>query len=791
MALQDQGFDEEENRPVRGKVLDQLDEALSEIDRPGSFCVNGSAPAVLPGLEVDGLGPIGLPLTIKQAKELIKHCRQAPHGQGAKTVVDTAVRKVWKLELGRFSVTNPEWDRFLRMTIAKVQLGLGLDKQELEGHLHDFLLYEPGSFFLPHRDGEKLDRMVATLVIVLPSTYEGGELVVRHDGQERVIDFQGGADPRFHTHYAAFYADCEHEVRPLAKGYRPCLIYNLTLSKSKKPISAPRESKHIEKVGRLLREWSSDDSAGKLAITLEHQYTQDGLGWDSLKGEDRARAQVLRKAAEQSDCKAYLALLTLWESGEAEEKPRDRRRSRYGRGWGHGGYDDPEDYQMGEIYDTRLTATHWIDAEGRDLPIGELNVDEAEVLDPDTLKDVDPEEEFEGYTGNEGMTIEHWYRHAAIFVWPDSRHFEIICDRDSRAVIPELTQVVGRWQAAKGKDSAKLKAQGIGLAKAILEKWPESEGYGLRGIEDKSGELLEAIVGLDETPLIAHFLGSLMLRDPSVDPGQSIAAICQKYGWSAFAKELQAAMKATAEKTMERNVRLLEQVCTARPRKKAGWGELCTELAEDLISAIEKIDQTSSAPDWYSRKADRGKILAGLARLLIATDQQDQLSRVVAHALALPKKYPLTPEQTSTLEELAPWLKKNVKKPWPALTRWLASCREQLESLTARMPQEPKDYKREATLTCKCAECEELKRFLADPKESVHRFRVRQERRNHLETQILNHKCDLDRRTDHSGSPHSLICTKNTASHLAQLKTYHQNQGHLAAIRAIEATLPK
>ena len=48
--------------------------------------------------------------------------------------------------------------------MAKVQTAFGLEEQTLEAHLYDLLLYEPGSFFLPHRDGEKLDRMVATLV---------------------------------------------------------------------------------------------------------------------------------------------------------------------------------------------------------------------------------------------------------------------------------------------------------------------------------------------------------------------------------------------------------------------------------------------------------------------------------------------------------------------------------------------------------------------------------------------------------------------------------------------------
>jgi len=71
---------------VASAILEQLDGALRQIDRPGTFCVNGSVPAVLPGLEVEGLGPVGLPLTSIAAKELIKHCHQAPYGKGEKTL---------------------------------------------------------------------------------------------------------------------------------------------------------------------------------------------------------------------------------------------------------------------------------------------------------------------------------------------------------------------------------------------------------------------------------------------------------------------------------------------------------------------------------------------------------------------------------------------------------------------------------------------------------------------------------------------------------------------------------
>jgi hypothetical protein len=88
------------------------------------------------------------------------------------------------------------------------------------------------TFPLPHRDGEKLDRMVATLIIVLPSVHAGGELILYHDGWQYEIPFPGAASG-YELSYAAFYADCQHEVQPLQSGYRLCLTYNVTLAKSR------------------------------------------------------------------------------------------------------------------------------------------------------------------------------------------------------------------------------------------------------------------------------------------------------------------------------------------------------------------------------------------------------------------------------------------------------------------------------------------------------------------------------------------------------------------------------
>src|SRR5262249_17108822 len=108
-----------EGSPVASAILEKLDRELGQIDRPGTFCASGSVPAVLPGLEVEGLGPIGLPLTPKAAKDLIKHCHRAPYGKGEKTHVDTNVRRVWRLEPERFELKNPEWARLIEGIVGK------------------------------------------------------------------------------------------------------------------------------------------------------------------------------------------------------------------------------------------------------------------------------------------------------------------------------------------------------------------------------------------------------------------------------------------------------------------------------------------------------------------------------------------------------------------------------------------------------------------------------------------------------------------------------------------------
>ena len=117
---------------------------------------------------------------------------------------------------------------------------------------------------------------------------------------------------------------------------------------------------------------------------------------------------MVREAARQAGCKAYLALLTFWESGSAAYD--DSEMGSYSRrGW----YDDEDDsenesghHEMEEVFESTLTTEHWTDDEGNRLGLGKMTVERQEVVPEDSITDVEPEEDYEGYTGNEGMTLE-------------------------------------------------------------------------------------------------------------------------------------------------------------------------------------------------------------------------------------------------------------------------------------------------------------------------------------------------------------------------------------------------
>jgi hypothetical protein len=797
---------------ISGNIARQMLHLLDQIDRPTTVCSFGDRPVTLPGMDVDGIGSIGLPLGKAQAKELIQLCQQAPYGKGTKTLVDTDVRRVWELDPTKFQLTNPHWDAFIDSIVKDVRSELGLHDLELNAHLYKLLVYEKGGFFLPHKDGEKLDGMVATLVVALPAVHAGGELVVSHEGKTQVISMTGAAMGR-EVSYAAFYADCDHEVRKVTSGYRLCLTYNVTLARSKKKsgVKAPSFHKVTTQVAETLTRWSlqlceasktlktaMETPGVKLAITLSHEYTKDGLRINQLKGTDRATADVLFEAAKQANCVAHLGLITIYQSGTAEGgyDPYEYgyRRNRY-----YDSFDDDEDendngddsgsnYTMGEIIEDSLSVDHWSDANGDNVRLGEISLKEQEIISETDVDDwTVSREDFEGYTGNAGMTLERWYHRAAVVIWPQEHHFNVLCAAGTDASIGGFVSMINRLKKASKQTNESLRDDCLRFAQAIINSWNphrstwSSSHETIKPID--RAEFVGSLCELNDADLVQQYLTQVLSADQNAGIHQQLAKFCNKHGWELFENPISETLASVTSDTLMRNVGILERLCTVRD-KNASRLKVCRRFIAVCVDGLIEFDQQFKTDDWRFHRLDRKEILMQLVKSAVSIDARDPLSRFIEHVLTS-KHYDLIDHHVAAILGIESKLTK-LAHPIPGITAWLHGCQQQLANRTDQKPQPPADFRRNSTFPCTCKDCQTLRRFLDDPNEKSVRLPLAKARRQHLHNIIDRHKLDVTHVTQRTGRPQVLVCTKTTASFKEAVRIYERDLKLLADVKSIQ-----
>ena len=359
--------------------------SLRSVERPGDFCIGGIREIFMPTIDVDGVGRIAFPILPAQAERLVAIAEAAPYGRGEETVVDREVRRTWQVDSAKVRIGGRHWDQTLAGLVADIALGLGVS-EPVAADFYKLLVYDTGSFFVDHRDTEKAPGMFATMVLVLPSTHSGGELVIKHLGREMVLDLR--PEEPSEIGFAAFYADCVHEVRPVKTGCRLTLVYNLRLVDKRRPLKAPDYRAEHGRVVELLRSWASaEDEPDKLILPLEHAYTPAELSFSALKGADAGVASVLVKAAAEADCDLHLALVSIEESGSAEHT------GYYGRR--HRSRDEEEDqeFEVAEVIDRALILSEWRRPDGGEAGFDDFPFAEDELCPPDALEDLMPDEQ--------------------------------------------------------------------------------------------------------------------------------------------------------------------------------------------------------------------------------------------------------------------------------------------------------------------------------------------------------------------------------------------------------------
>jgi predicted 2-oxoglutarate/Fe(II)-dependent dioxygenase YbiX len=755
----------------------ELADILHTVQRPGDFYTIGTIDIFTPRLEVTGVGPIALPLLPVQAQQLIAVAEQAPYGRGEATLVDTEVRRTWQIDPERVHIGGRHWEQTLADIVAQATAGLGVTGPVV-ADLYKLLVYDPGSFFVNHRDTEKAAGMFATLIIVLPSLYTGGALLVRHRDREARLELSCPEPSQ--VAFAAFYADCVHEVLPITSGYRLALVYNLRRQGRGQLPTPPDYDIEQARVTALLRQWSAgkdapeDDSPEKLLYPLEHAYTPAELAFEALKGADAAVATVLVAAAPAADCDLHLALVSIKESGGAEHIGYYGSRRRWGAD-----EEDEEDFEVGEVYDRSETLSDWRRPDGSQPALGALPFMEDELCPPDAFADLEPDEQyFHEATGNEGASFERTYRRAALVLWPRARRLAVLNQAGLAATLPYLGELTGRWAESGEGLASPLWREAHELSGHMLRTWPEQVGWypGRTEAPSNTATLLTLISQLQDTARIDTFLDILAAGTFSKGDNEAIVRAVSLLPPERAAALLEHLIASHATTNLSACGDLLARSVTA-------WGP--GRAAELIGAATALVDALPGDPARTPQRDPWRRSLpvepGFLVDLLTALGQINAAlaDRAVDCILAWPQTYEpdavLIPAVLGLTGQAA-------HRTMTAIQRLRTAALEHLRTRIAEPLEPPGDWARASAIACSCVHCRELSHFLADPERQRWTFKAPEAGRRHVEESIRRSGCDLDLVTDRRGRPYSLVCTKNQASYERRAQQRQQDLAHLARL---------
>ncbi|KAI3601656.1 hypothetical protein WG66_009001 [Moniliophthora roreri] len=156
-----------------------------------------------------------------QLAKLISACEAAPFGHGPESVLDESYRKALKMELSQFAMPP---DLASTDIFHKVQKELVDTNKAMKRH-------NKGAFFKLHKDPPRAENMFGSLVIIFPTAHKGGQLILSENGSVWTFDAPEAliestpSTPE--VALVVFYSNVTHKVKPVTKGARVTLTYNL------------------------------------------------------------------------------------------------------------------------------------------------------------------------------------------------------------------------------------------------------------------------------------------------------------------------------------------------------------------------------------------------------------------------------------------------------------------------------------------------------------------------------------------------------------------------------------
>ncbi len=760
------------------KVLQQIAEPAAG-NRQGPlatppFAAEGQLPLDALSFEVAGWGVLKQALNAEQAQALHATSTPAPHGQRERTVLDTRVRHTGEISADRVALTwAPGSFAALQAQAARE---LGLDR--LEARLHSLLVYGPGQFFKPHQDTEKHPGMVASLVLVWPSAHIGGELQIwQADSTQHFFSQHLQAQA---LRWCAFYADCRHEVKPVEEGWRVVLTFDLVLPANEPVLPGAAHPALVQALRDLFLAGEAPRRDPWLLL-LDHEYTEHGLRWPLLKGEDRPRVAALRAAAEALGLVPQLALAEIHQNWTATESDSHRGRSRSSAG-------EPE---PDELIDEEMALDFWVDAEGHSHAGQALPVDLADCASFTEEHDAFLiNEEYEGYMGNYGETLEYWYRRAALVLQSPAA-----AEASRFATQPEAA-LADALKLARQPDQHPALAQRLQQALPDLKRYAVSKGRSVLARYSQLAAVLPAALATELcTPFEwQHFLAAdakALAPLGAAHGPQWLVALVQTWA-AAVAPRLSWGWSSPSR-------RMLADGAPGKPEGlwpaplpafiDAGRAAHLSDAVLDqvLTSAMQLLQRADAAPATPARLlAVWPHRLQALRQLAQALQRLPQPPAVVRQLQSLLQGVAMQP-QVYPARDLLPLVQALSSPAVRATPEWQVLCECVRAALQAALqppwPAADDHGLRDVAWTCRCADCQLALHWAESPSHQPLQLALAEARRSHVQEALQNAAAPLTFATLRQGSPHKLVLSKQPGLHAERQRLRAVWAADLAALR--------
>ncbi|KAJ6552254.1 hypothetical protein DFH09DRAFT_1167496 [Mycena vulgaris] len=250
------------------------------------------AQAANPCLEIDGIGVVGLPLSANDAQVLLSDTHAFGSASGLKRP-EIATDKV--------RYTNPEWDAWFQKEAGLVCTALVGRKAKPVCRFQKLVLEGPDAQ-VPSNEG------IAKLVVVLPSLFQGGDILFEHGIQSTTVRL--APESQLLTSIVATYPAVKSTMTAVTSGYRLSLHY-IPEPVADNPIPpVPDTDGAALALRQALVGWKEGSTADKaaeiVACFLQRKYAWEGFTLQALAGPDALLMAHLSRLATEFDYQLYL-----------------------------------------------------------------------------------------------------------------------------------------------------------------------------------------------------------------------------------------------------------------------------------------------------------------------------------------------------------------------------------------------------------------------------------------------------------------------------------------------------